>query len=190
MFERLDPLSRGLRSLAIAALAVSLLASCGGSGAGSGGAGASTSASAMVADVVLSIDRPTLPAPDGSVSATVVAQVKDAASNVMRGQQVAFSSTDRGIVLVPVGSATVTDASGSMQMQVVLGSTPEARTRRTITITATSGGRTSTATLRVEGSSMTIDGVNTIMSGSRATYATPARCATIMKLCVEETLRL
>jgi len=170
MFERLDPLSRGLRSLAIAALAVSLLASCGGSGAGSGGAGASTSASAMVADVVLSIDRPTLPAPDGSVSATVVAQVKDAASNVMRGQQVAFSSTDRGIVLVPVGSATVTDASGSMQMQVVLGSTPEARTRRTITITATSGGRTSTATLRVEGSSMTIDGVNTIMSGSRATY--------------------
>lgn len=170
MFERLDPLlSRGLRSMT-AALTISMLAACGGSGAGSGGAGAATSASATVADVVLSIDKPTLPAPDGSLSATVVAQVKDAASNVMRGQQVAFASSDRGIVLVPIGPSSVTDASGTMQMQVVLGSTTEARTRRAITITATSGGRTSTATLQVEGSSMTIDGVNTIMSGSRATY--------------------
>ncbi|HMS78400.1 MAG TPA: hypothetical protein PKC20_02480, partial [Burkholderiaceae bacterium] len=100
MLERIEGFGRRLLLIAGAALTVATLASCGGAGAGAGGSGA-TSGSGTVADISLSIDKPALPAPDGSTTATIVAQVKDAASNVLRGQQVAFSTTDRGVSLAP-----------------------------------------------------------------------------------------
>ncbi len=173
MFERMEHLVRRLMAPAFAALAIATLASCGGSGAGAGGS-AATSGDGAVADIALSLDKPALPAPDGSTTATVVAQVKDAASNVMRNQQVAFSTTDRGVSLVPVGTSNVTDASGTMQVQVVLGSTPEARAKRSVSISATSGGQTRTTVLLVEGSTLTIDGDNSIAVGGRSVYTVTA----------------
>jgi hypothetical protein len=173
MLERIEGFGRRLLLIAGAALTVATLASCGGAGAGAGGSGA-TSGSGTVADISLSIDKPALPAPDGSTTATIVAQVKDAASNVLRGQQVAFSTTDRGVSLAPIGTSSVTDASGTMQMQIVLGSTAEARARRTVTVTATSGGQSRSTTLQVEGSTLTIDGDNSIAVGGRSTYTVTA----------------
>jgi hypothetical protein len=173
MFDSMNRLGRPwIRTLAALCLA-GLVAGCGGAGAGAGGSSTSTT-STSVATLVVLTDKVSLPAADGSTSATVTAQVKDASNNVLKNQQVTFSTADTGVSLTPIGTTSLTDSAGQLQVRMDLGSGAAARANRKITVTAASGGVSNTAIVEIIGTRLTITGPDSLTVGSSADYTVTA----------------
>ncbi len=158
-------------------IAAGLLASCSGDGAGAGGS-ADGASDGTASDILVFSDKASLPSSDGSTSATITAQVKDSTNNVVRNQRVTFSTTDSGVALSPVGTSTVTDAAGRIQVRLDLGDSAAARSGRTVTVTATSGAARGTTTVRVVGTSLGITGGTTLTVGTPANFTVTATDAT------------
>jgi hypothetical protein len=177
---RFDPMNRLLRRAALAlgaVLAAGLLAACGGEGAGAGGSAAGTTGT-TASDILLFSDKVSLPGTDGSTSATITAQVKDASNNVVRNQRVVFSTSDSGVALSPVGTTSVTDSAGRMQVTLDLGSTAAARANRVVTVTATSGKASATTTVQVVGTRVSVVGPDSLTVGASSEYTIAAVDAT------------
>jgi len=174
MFERIR--SEGRRALLAlgAALALGLAAGCGGDGAGAGGSAASAGGGGLVADVSMMTDKPSLPASDGTTSAIITAQVKDATNNVLPNQFVSFASADAGVALSPVGASTITDAAGRAQVRLELGGDAAARANRTVTVTATVGAVTRATTVQVIGTRLALTGPTSLSLGASAEYLVTA----------------
>jgi hypothetical protein len=168
IFDKLT--SRTIAAL-VALTATALLSGCGGAGAGAGGTtSGGASGAGQVADIILFADKASLPATDGSTASTVTAQVKDAQNNVVRNQTVSFSTADTGVALSPVGSSTLTDASGRLSVRVELGSGAGARRNRQVPVVATAGGVSRTMTLEISGTKATIAGPDTLSFNTKANY--------------------
>jgi hypothetical protein len=177
---RFDSMNRLLRraTLALGAvLAAGLLAACGGEGAGAGGSAAGAAGSTAT-DILVFSDKATLPATDGSTTATITAQVKDATNNVVRNQRVTFSTTDSGVALSPVGTSSVTDSAGRIQVRLDLGASAAARSRRAVVVNATSGAAGGTTTIQVVGTTLTVTGSTTLTVGTAANFTVTATDAT------------
>jgi hypothetical protein len=173
MFDSKNPLVRPwMRTLAALCFA-GFVAGCGGAGAGAGGGSTGTTSSSVSTLVVLT-DKVSLPAADGSTSATITAQVKDASNNVLKNQQVNFATSDTGVSLTPMGTTALTDSAGQMQVRMDLGSGAAARANRKITVTATSGGVSNTAIVEIIGTRLTITGPDSLTVGSSADYTIAA----------------
>jgi len=164
---------RALRGLLAGAAIAGLLAGCSGEGAGAGGSAAgvgSSSGDGSVADIILFTDKASLPATDGTTSATVTAQVKDAQNNVVKNQPVIFTTADGGVALSPLGASNLTDASGRVSVKVELGSGPVSRTNRNVPVVATVGGLSRTMNLQIAGTRMTIAGPDSLAESASADY--------------------
>lgn len=174
---RFDSMNRLLRraTLALGAvLSAGLLASCGGEGAGAGGGGAASATGSTASEILMFSDKVSLPGTDGSTSATITAQVKDATNNVVSNQRVLFSTSDSGVALSPVGTTSVTDSAGRMQVKLDLGSTAAARAKRVITVTATSGTASATTTVQVVGTRVSVVGPDSLTVGVSSEYTIAA----------------
>lgn len=153
-----------------------LLSGCGGAGAGAGGPGGTDSGGSgtgvvQVADIVLFVDKPVLPGSDNATSAVVTAQVKDSANNAVANQRVSFSTTDNGVTLSPVGTTTVTDTAGKMQVKVELGAGAAARLNRVIPVQASVQGISRTTNITIAGTRLTLNGPDSLASGASADYS-------------------
>lgn len=148
----------------IATTAVALLAACGGGGGGAGTSpfsSAASSASASTSDLIVSLDSTQI-ANTGSAAATVSVTAIDASRNTLSGIPVSISA-DGGAILT-VGSPT-TGTNGVLSAKVGIGSD---RGNRLITITATSGAITKSATLQVVGTTITSSLVPAVIAPSTA----------------------
>ncbi|MGH8260399.1 MAG: Ig-like domain-containing protein, partial [Steroidobacteraceae bacterium] len=140
-----------MRKIASVVTLVSLavmLTACGGSddkafvgGQGSSSSSSSGSASVTLASLTLTTDNATIPS-DGSQSANITALARDASNQLVQGVPVTFSASSGGIA---PGQAT-TDASGSAKTVLSTAGDPSLRT---ITVTATAGGKTATVQVQV-----------------------------------------
>jgi hypothetical protein len=171
MFERITRNGRHA-ALAIGAALTITLSGCSGDGAGAGGSASTTSSAAS--DVSVFTDKPALPASDGTTSATITAQVKDASNNVLSNQPVTFGTTDTGVSLTPVGTSTLTDASGRVQVKLDLGSSAASLSNRTVTVTASSGAVSGNTSVQVIGTQLTITGPASLAVGAAADYTIAA----------------
>lgn len=135
----------------IAMTSVALLAACGGGGGSAGTSpfsSAASSGSAATSDLIVTLNSPQV-ANTGSASATVSVTAIDASRNTLRGIPVSISAD--GDAVVTAGSPT-TGTNGVLTAQIGIGSN---RGNRLITVTATSGAITKTATLQVVGTTIT-----------------------------------
>jgi hypothetical protein len=127
-----------------------LLASCGGSGGAGdspftpGGGGGGGSGSAVVADLVLSLNKSRL-ANTGSDSVTVVATAIDASRNALGNVPVTISADADAIVSA---TNTATEADGTLTATLTIGAN---RSNRVITVTAISGAISKATTVQVSG---------------------------------------
>jgi hypothetical protein len=101
---------------------------------------------------------------DGSETITLTALVRDTNNNFLAGIPVTFSADSGGI---EVTNGT-TDAAGTATAQLRTAGDP---TNRTITVTATSGGLTSTNSVQVSGTTIAISGVNSLVLGGTTTLS-------------------
>jgi len=133
-----------------ALVTAAVLAGCGGGGAGAQG-GSPVSSGSEVAQVTLRTSTPSVGS-DGRTTATITALVKDASNRAMANQQVDFGTLDAGAALQV--SVSRTDASGTATatLQVTEPS------RRTIVVTASSGGKSDQVSVSVEGPAITLNG--------------------------------
>jgi Bacterial Ig-like domain (group 1) len=154
------------------------LAGCGGSsGCGSltgGGGGTSTGSTCgsgstgttgttPVQSLTLATSSPTISS-DNSVPVTVTAFVKDANNNFVKGATIDFTATSGGLT---VNNGGVTDATGSVTAILSVAGDPSTRT---ITVTASANGVTSTIDVGVVGTSITLNGPNSLVQGAPGTY--------------------
>lgn len=137
-----------------AALALAtLLSACGGGGGASGAAGTPllgttpSGTSSAVASLSVAPAPVTLPN-DGTATATITVTALDASNVTLKGVPISFSA-DSGTIS-PVG--TVTDDKGELKATLGIG---DNKTKRTITITASAGGVSKTATVSVVDSTST-----------------------------------
>jgi hypothetical protein len=122
------------------------LAACGGGGGSSGtpivGGGGPGGGGAQASELVMVLSAPTI-ANNGSQTVTATVTALDDKRNALAGVRVAIAVDSNAIVLP---SGTETDDKGVVTGDISIGSD---RTNRTITVTATSGSLTRTATLLV-----------------------------------------
>jgi len=127
-------------------LLISVVAACGGSGDGGSSLYGGTSSTTVTAtNLVLQLDRATV-GNSGSESVTVTATATDANNNVVASAPVTVAANADAVV---VASGATTDAAGKVTANVLVGS--ENRSNRTVTVTATSGTVSRTATFEVIG---------------------------------------
>jgi Bacterial Ig-like domain (group 1) len=101
---------------------------------------------------------------DGSEMVTLTALVRDANNNFLADIPVTFSADSGGVQVVN----GATDAAGAATAQLSTAGDP---TNRTITVTATSGGLTSTNNVEVSGTTVAISGVNSLVLGGTTTLS-------------------
>ena len=147
------------------ALAAVVLSACGGGGdntiVGSGGGGLGPAVD--VGSLTLITSQPQILS-DGSDSATITAIVRDQNNNTVAGVPVVFSATS-GSISVP--SPALTDASGSVAAEL---SSPSNFQNRTITVSATADDFSGTVNVDVSGTSLLINGPNSLPLGDVGTY--------------------
>lgn len=145
------------------ALATAVLVGCGGGGAsgdcvlcnnGGGGGGTVTAADLSLALSAQSISN------SGADTVTVTVTAVDASRNSLSGATVVISA-DSGAVVSAAGKTTGAD--GVVTAAVGIGAD---KTNRSITLTATSGGITKTATLQVTGSKISTTYASNVTPGS------------------------
>lgn len=157
-------------------LMVSLLAACGGGGGSAGtpivgGPGANPTAAELV--IVLSANTV---ASSGQETVTATVTALDASRNAVAGVPVAFAVNANGIV---TPSGTSTNAQGVITATVGIGSDTSARA---ITVTATSGALTRTATLTVLAQGTTgAPSIDMVLSSTSVSAATPATATTTLR---------
>ena len=148
----------------IATTAVALLAACGGGGGSAGTSpfsSAASSGSAATSDLIVTLNSAQVPN-TGSATATVSVTAIDASRNTLAGIPVTISAD--GDAVVTAGAAT-TGSNGVLTAQIGIGSN---RGNRLITVTATSGAISKTATLQVVGTSVTSTLVPAVIAPSTA----------------------
>jgi hypothetical protein len=123
----------------------------------------STTGTGAAATLSLLTSSPQIPS-DGSASATITALVRDATNNVIPGQSVLFTATSGALVIT---SPATTDDNGLLTATLSTAGDP---TNRAITINATSGTATSTITVNVVGTALTLNGPNSLPTGSTGKY--------------------
>jgi hypothetical protein len=135
---------------AYAVASVLFLSGCGGGGTNTivGQPSTGTGSTAAVASVTVQSSAAQIPA-DNSTSAIVTALVKDANNNAIQGVAVAFAVSSGSIAV----TQATTDANGLATGTVGTGGVA---TVRTITVTATAGGKSGTATVAVANIQQTI----------------------------------
>lgn len=143
---------RKIRAMFILAASL-VLAACGGSNdtcyAGPGSTACSTStAGSTTADIVLVLSKSNV-ANTGSDSVIITTTALDTGRNTLAGAKVAVSADGDAIVST---SAAETGADGTLLSTLTIGSN---RANRVITVTATSGTVTKTATVQVFGAKLT-----------------------------------
>jgi len=147
-----------------ATAAIALTASCGGGdehagtppfGTGSGGSGAAA------ADLIVTLSTAQL-ANTGSATADVLVTAIDGSRNAIAGVPVTISADGNAVVTV---SGTKTETDGTITGKISTGSD---RGNRVITVTATSGSISQTATLQVVGTTITSVLVPAVISPSTA----------------------
>src|SRR5664279_3802546 len=131
---------------------VAFVASCGGGGGDAGtspfGGGGTGGGATKAADLILTVSSAQIPN-TGSSSATVTATAIDASRNALSGIPVSISA-DGNAVLSTSGTTTGTD--GTLSAKLSIGSD---RGNRLITVTATAGSISKTATVQVVGTTIT-----------------------------------
>jgi len=132
-----------------------------GSNCGSGSTG--TTGTTTVQSLTLATSSPTISS-DNSVPVTVTAFVKDANNNFVTGATIDFTATSGGLT---VNNGGVTDATGSVTATLSVAGDPSTRT---ITVTASANGVTSTIDVGVVGTSITLNGPNSLVQGAPGTY--------------------
>lgn len=150
----------------IATTAVVLLAACGGGGGSAGllpfsSGGGASGASASTADLIVTLNSAQV-ANTGSATGTVTVTAVDAARNTLAGVPVSISADGDAVV---TASGATTGTSGVVTATVGIGSN---RGNRVITVTATSGAITKTATLQVVGTTITSVLVPAVVAPSTA----------------------
>jgi hypothetical protein len=149
----------------IATTAIAVLAACGGGGGNAGtspfGGGAASGASASTADLIVTLDSAQV-ANTGSASATVSVTAIDAARNTLAGIPVAISADGDAVVTV---TSPTTGTDGVVSAKIGIGSN---KGNRVITVTATSGAISKTATLQVVGTAITSVLVPAVIAPSTA----------------------
>ncbi|MGD2166711.1 MAG: Ig-like domain-containing protein [Gammaproteobacteria bacterium] len=147
------------------ALAAVLLGACGGGGdntiVGQGGSGLGPAVD--IGSLTLITSQPQILS-DGSNSATLTAIVRDANNNTVEGVSVVFSASSGSLT---VSSPAITSASGSVTAEL---STPSNFRNRTITVTATADDFSDTVTVDVTGTSLLINGPNSLPLGDVGNY--------------------
>jgi hypothetical protein len=144
-----------------------LLAACnsedGFFGAGNGGAGGDSAA----ASITLLASSPQLGSSD-SASVMITAIVMDGSNNLLDSVPVAFSASSGALELPPAsgGSQPLTNASGQVVATLKSGGDYQ---NRTITVTAGSGGVTSSVDINVTGTSLSISGESSATIGDNTT---------------------
>jgi hypothetical protein len=149
----------------ITALAALALAACGGGSSGCNGSFAGsncTSTAPKVASILLVSDVSRIPS-DNSIQANLIAYVRDANSNFISAIPVAFTTTSGGIGV----TQGTTDAGGVAKASL---NTLGDKTNRVITVTATSGTVSNTATITVYGTTLDVQGPTALTSGQQGTY--------------------
>lgn len=106
--------------------------------------------------------NPQIPS-DGGVPVTITALLKDENNNFIEGELVTFSSDSGGLRVLQAE----TDENGRATAELSAAGDP---TNRVITVTASSGGLTSTVTVAVTGTQLTISGPTSLVQGAEATY--------------------
>lgn len=157
----------------LAAMAVSLVAACGGGGgcAGSSSFGAaasgagcgSGSTSASTVDVLSS----SIQVGTGGDTATISAVVKDLNNVGLKGVAVTFSASSGNLT----GASSVTDASGVATATFTAGAD---RSNRQATVTVRSGSAAGQIVLDIQGTVLSYSGVTTIPLNSKATLSVKA----------------
>jgi hypothetical protein len=143
------------------------------------GTATSSSSGATVVPTISSItlleSSPNLPS-DNSKPVTITAIARDASNQLVPGAVIDFIASSGGILPVQTtaGStgttkvaAGTTDANGIAQATLT---TPGDFANRSITVTAISGGATATIDVSVVGTTLTLTGASTLISGDSGTY--------------------
>lgn len=102
---------------------------------------------------------PQLPASDTGV-VTLTAVVKDKSNVLMEGVEVSFSSDNDGDLML---KRTITNASGTAEAELT---TKTNKSNRSITVTASAGGVSTTNTIDVIGTTLSVSGNNTLEFGA------------------------
>lgn len=136
---------------------LTLLTACGGGGGGAGTPILGGSGSATVSDVVVVLSSQTI-ASSGLETVTATITTLDANRAAVGNVPVTVSIDSNGIV---TPSATSTDASGTLTATVSIGAD---RSARRLTVTATSGALSRTASLNVVGSDATASDLVLVLS--------------------------
>ncbi len=167
----------------LAAAFVGLLAGCGGGGGAAGtpvlgGGGGGGTGGATAADLVLVLSTSSLPT-DNTGSALVTVSAVNANRNTVADVPVTIS-VDANAIATPSG--TKTDATGLVTAAIKIGSDA---TKRTITVTASSGSISKTAKIDVVDPSTTAQGtgptISIALSSSQITPSVPATATVTLK---------
>jgi Bacterial Ig-like domain (group 1) len=113
--------------------------------------------------LTLSTSVPQIPSAAGAAPATIKALLVDANNNVISGATVDFQATS-GALIVTQGT---TDATGTAIATLSAGTSAQ---NRVITVTATSGSSTATIQISVTGTSLTLSGPTSLVTGESGTY--------------------
>lgn len=144
----------------LSAVALLGLSACGGGGGESGstplGGGSGT---AKAEDLTLVLSAPSL-TNGGSNTITATVTAVDSKRNVVAGIPVSIS-VDANATVLPSGTST--NASGIVTGEIRVG---QDRTNRVVTVTATSGGITKTATFAVTGAKLSASASPLVVAGS------------------------
>ena len=122
---------------------------CGGGGGNSGttgfGGGTTPTPSASVAGLIVTLSTPSVPN-TGASTATATVTAIDANNNTVSGAPVTLAANAGGVVTIQGTLGSVTDSTGRLTATVGIGSN---FSNRAITLTASAGSITGTATLNV-----------------------------------------
>lgn len=113
------------------------------------------------ADIILDVSKSTI-ANTGSDSVLITVTALDAARNTVAGARVTVSADGEAVLTTP---STTTGADGKVLSTLVIGSN---RANRLITVSATSGSVTKTATVQVTGAKLTATLVPAVVAPSAA----------------------
>jgi hypothetical protein len=102
---------------------------------------------------------------DGTSSATITVQVKDAGNNALPNQAVRVSTTDTGVIIS--GTGAITDASGVLTRTLSLTNN---KANRVIPIVVTSGALVRTLDIPVVGTQLSFNGPSAVSLGSSPVF--------------------
>jgi hypothetical protein len=161
---------------ATALLATLALHGCGGNGAGAVGTSSPTSgptptagpaitaATSKATEIALLTSVPNLPS-DGKTTTTITVLVKDAGNRALADAVVDLTTKDSGVVLQQIGTKTALD--GSVTAKVTLTS----KINRVVQVTANVGTLTSTIDIPVTGSTVAVNGPQSLTFGGTGEFS-------------------